>query len=243
MSKDKIMLNGSTILHLSQEHAGFFTISDPIFKILCKFRGDLKVSTILVYLQLLSLWRYGEFQADISNKELASKIGLSRSTVKREIESLQSLGLIVRTTRKSTSHKGTEFNNTSLTHPGAPEALLEALRNSKMRKPYRDKELGDITTFDEVLRTVKNKKSDQSREPEITPELISEEIKKLFEAGQVRADLYAERKVTKEVQWSIFKGHLSDKKFESDEKRLRIALRLIKDEEWSKPSGMPKVHH
>jgi hypothetical protein len=50
------------------------------------------------------------------------------------------------------------------------------------------------------------------------------------------------RNLTKQVEWSIFSGHLSDEKYENDQKRLKIALRLIKNEEWSKPSGMPKVY-
>jgi DNA-binding Lrp family transcriptional regulator len=236
------MFKGSTILHLSREHAYYFTVPDPIFELLCKSAGELNATKILVYLQLLRLWRFEDYQLELSNRELASQLGLSLSTVRRAIESLQKLGLIVRKTRKLESTRGTKFNDTSLTHPGAPEALLEHLRSSPMRKPYRDKKLDDITTFDEVLSTLKLEKPNQSKEREITPEVIKDEIRKLLSAGQIRADLYVERDLTKQVEWSIFSGHLSDEKYENDQKRLKIALRLIKNEEWSKPSGMPKVY-
>jgi hypothetical protein len=236
------MPNDQNTIHLAAEHLPFINIPEEILSFICQLRPRLSATSILVYLHYWRLWRYGEYKLSIANHDLAEQLGMDVSSVKRANTQLVKAGLITREVQKRKSTRGIHEYIPSITLPAVPHELAERFRNTPMRNRYRHEKHGEITSFRELLDVFESEETIEAPEQTLTPVEIRRLIGNLFQDNQVDRNLYTEGALARQVSWSIFEGHLKVETFSTDQKRINVALRLIKERKWTKPKGFPSKY-
>lgn len=237
------MKNDRTVIDLASEYLPFINIPEALLDFMSHTEKKLSGTDILVYLSYWQKWRYKNFKVIISNQDLADQLGVHVSSVKRANEKLVEIGLIRRKIQKRKCKYDEEYLP-SITLPAVPLELIERFGSSPMRKPYRDLTAHrEITSFSELLRIAESDEATDGDGFELKPDDIKQSIARLFANKETDTNRYKEDSLFRQVAWSIYDGQLSGPEFESDQKRLHIALKLIKCGKWEKPKMFPASYN
>lgn len=234
------MLNDQKVISFASEYLPFINIPEELLAYLGHMEKKLSGTDILVYLYYWRKWRYKDFEVVISNQDLADQLGVHVSSVKRANEKLVEAGLIRRKLQKRKSKSNKTENLPSITLPAVPRELVEHFKSSPMRKPYRDPETHrEITSFAGLLQIAESNDAHDGNGSALKPEDIKQSIAKLFANKEIDTGRYDKEALFSQVAWSIYDGQLSDPEFETDKKRLSVAIKLIKTGTWEKPKKFP----
>lgn len=237
------MTSDQTVINLASEYLPFINIPEALLAFMSHTEKKLSGTDILVYLYYWRKWRYKDFKVIISNQDLADQLGVHVSSVKRANEKLVEVGLIRRKIQKRKCKYDEEYLP-SITLPAVPLELIERFKSSSMRKPYHDLTTHrEITSFSELLRIAESDEATDGDGFALKPDAIKQCIAGLFANKEADTNLYKEDSLFRQVAWSIYDGQLSGPEFESDQKRLNIAVKLIKSGKWRKPKMFPESYN
>lgn len=234
------MANEQKFTAMASECAPFINFPEPYLKFISELRPRLSATAILVYVNYWRHWRYGDYKLVISNHDIAIQVAMDVSSVKRANSQLVNAGLITRDEQTKKSSRGTTENTPSITLPRTPEGLKKILCNTTMRKPFKDKQHGEIASFAEALTLIESDEDFENNQGKLEFSDVQKAIGDLFSNGLVDRLTYSENALARQVAWSIREGQLSRDDYETDGKRLNAAIKLVKNGVWKKPRRFPR---